>query len=41
MNEHFGLCSQWKSCCLEMLMQLNATIDDVIETANQIYHTSA
>ena len=41
MNEHFGLCSQWKSRCLETLMQLEATIDDVTATANQIYHISA
>ena len=41
MNEHFGLCSQWKSRCLETLMQLDATIDDVTATANQIYHISA
>ena len=40
MNEHFGLCSQWKSRCLETLMQLEATIDDVTATANQIYHIS-
>ena len=41
MNEHFGLCSQWKSRCLETLRQLDATIDDVTATANQIYHISA
>ena len=41
MNEHFGLCSLWKSRCLETLMQLDATIDDVTATANQIYHISA
>ena len=41
MNEHFGLCSQWKSRCLETLRQLDATIDDVTATANQIYHRSA
>ena len=41
MNEHFGLFSQWKSRCLETLMQLDATIDDVTATANQIYHISA
>ena len=41
MNEHFGLCSQWKSRCLETLMQLDATIDDVTATADQIYHISA
>ena len=41
MNEHFGLCSQWKSRCLETLRQLDATIDDVTATANQMYHISA
>ena len=41
MNEHFGLCSQWKSRCLGTLMQLDATIDDLTATANQIYHISA
>ena len=41
MNEHFGLCSQWKSRCLETLMQLDATIDDVTATATQICHISA
>ena len=40
MNEHFDLCTQWKSRCLQILMQLDATIVDVTATANQIYHTS-
>ena len=40
MNEYFRLCSQWKSCCLETLMQLDATIDDVTATAKQIYDIS-
>ena len=29
MNEHFGLCTHWQCCCLETLMELDATIDDV------------
>ena len=41
MNEHFGLCSQWKSRCPETLMQLDAKIDDATATTNQIYHISA
>ena len=41
MNEHFGLCSQWKSRCLESLMQLDTTIDDVTATGNKIYNISA
>ena len=36
-NERVGLCTQWKLCCLETLMQLDATIDDVTTTTNQIY----
>ena len=32
---NIGLCSQWKSRCLETLMQLNATIDDVTATAQE------
>ena len=35
MNEHIGLCSQWKSRYLETLMQLDATIDDVTATATR------
>ena len=41
MNEHFGLCSQWKSRCLESLMQLDTTIDDVTATGNKIYNIPA
>jgi len=36
-NEHVGLCTQWKLCCLKTLMQLDATINDVTTTTNQIY----
>ena len=36
-NERVGLCTQWKLCCLETLMQLDATINDVTTTTNQIY----
>ena len=41
MNEPFGFCSQWKSRCLESLMQLDTTIDDVTATGNKIYNISA
>ena len=36
-NGCFRRLTQWKSCCLENLMQLKVTIDDVITITNQIY----
>ena len=38
MNEHFGLCTHWYWCCLETLMQLDATIDDVTGWQSQWRH---